>query len=220
MYSTEPCNFAKKHTEPVYSYFSQAANRRKMCSSAVEKAKDIEDIFAALRQHKDEKNPLCKASVGSPCMHYGGMVGDHTTQSLAVEWDSKGEMLLWATGSSMPCVSLFKPFVFYENPAAPVFLENEINAKDYWMEAEYFHRSLLGYKLPAEYYAERDAIEQELVKLSRNLKGPEMLELSKLALEKECEFIGKWKNVKLEKGRTSALFSKNWKMKNEKLNLF
>lgn len=220
VYSTEPCNFAKKYTEPVYSYFSQAANRRKMCSTAIEKAKDIEDIFASLRQHKDEKNPLCKASVGSPCMHYGGMVGDHTTQSLAVEWDSKGEMHLWATGSSMPCVSLFKPFAFYENPAAPVFLENEINAKDYWMETECFHRSLLGYKLPAEYYAERDAIEQELVKLSRNLKGPDMLELSKLALEKEYEFIGKWKNVKLEKGRTSALFSKNWKMKNDKMNLF
>ena len=92
VYSDSPCDFKKKYTEPVYSYFSQAANRRSLCSSAAEKATSLEDFFAALRQHTHDKDPLCTASVGSPCMHSGGLVGDHTTNSLVVEWDEHGKM--------------------------------------------------------------------------------------------------------------------------------
>ena len=189
--------FAKKHLEPVYSYFSQSANRKSMCETAIERANCLEDIFAALRQHNHDKNPLCTASVGSPCMHYGGLVGDQTTNSLVVEWDENGKMSLWTTGRSMPCVSLFKPITFGDI-SAPVFHPT------YWLEAETFNRSLLGHKLPAEYYAERDALEAEFlssVKID--------------AFEKETAFLNKWKNKSLEKENASSLFQKNWKKKNE-----
>ncbi len=188
--------FAKKHLEPVYSYFSQSANRKAMCSSAIEKASCIEDIFAALRQHTHDKNPLCTASVGSPCMHYGGLVGDHTTNSLVVEWDENRKMSLWTTGRSMPCVSLFKPISFGDT-SVPVL------DPTYWLEAEAFHRSLLGHKLPAEYYVERDTLEAEFLS-SNNID----------AFEKETLFINKWKNISLEKEKTSFLFQNNWKKKN------
>ena len=188
--------FAKKHLEPVYSYFSQSSSRKSMCSSAIVKATCIEDIFQALRQHNHDRNPLCTASVGSPCMHYGGLVGDHTTNSLVVEWDKNGKMSLWTTGHSMPCVSLFKPITFGDT-TAPVF------DPTYWLEAEVFHRSLLGYKLPAEFYAERDALEMEFLS-STGLD----------AFEKENSFFDKWKNVSLKKEKTSFLFQNNWKKKN------
>ena len=204
VYSDTPCDFKKKYTEPVYSYFSQAANRRKLCSTAIEKTTKLEDVFSALRQHADESDPLCKASVSSPCMHYGGLVGDHTTQSLAVEWDKEGKMNLWATGSSLPCISIFKPISFGKEPFAPT----------YWNEIEAFHRSLLGCKLPAEYYIERDEIEAELIKQSRTLDPQGLSELCKYALKKEQEFIDKWKNISLDKGTTSSLFRKNWAKKN------
>ena len=208
VYSDGICNFTQKHFEPIYSYFSQSENRKSMCDSAIEKATCLEDIFAALRQHNHDKNPLCTASVGSPCMHYGGLVGDHTTNSLVVEWDETGKMMLWTTGRSMPCVSIFKPFSF-GNVAAPV------NDPQYWFEAECFNRKLLGHKLPETYYAERNEIESELLKQSRVISHSEMEELSRFALIKENEFINKWKKTPLEKEKVSATFSKNWQKKND-----
>ena len=214
VYSDGIRNFTHKHLEPVYSYFSQSSNRKSMCSSAIEKATCVEDIFAALRQHAHEKDPLCTASVGSPCMHYGGLVGDHTTNSLVVEWDENGKMTLWTTGRSMPCVSLFKPFSF-GSTIPPVFEANDKNAASYWFEAESFNRKLLGHKLPKEYYAERDALESEYINSSRELASSELSELSQLALDKEIAFLDKWKNQAFEPGSCSTLFSKNWQKKNE-----
>lgn len=213
IYSSGKYDFTKKHLEPVYSFFSQSANRKSMCSSAIETATCLEDIFAALRQHNHEKNPLCTASVGSPCMHYGGLVGDHTTQSLVVEWNTKGEMILWTTGRSMPCISLFKPFSF-GNIVPPVFEANDKMAASYWLEAELFNRNLLGHKLPAEYYTERDQLEAKWIQSSRNADTSSLQKLSQSVLEEEIIFINKWKNANLEKGTTSNLFRKNWENKN------
>ena len=212
-YSGTPCDFTKNHLEPVYSYFSQSANRKSMCSSAVEKATCLEDFFVALRQHAHDKDPLCTASVGSPCMHYGGLVGDHTTNSLVVEWDKDGKMTLWTTGRSMPCVSIFKPFSF-GNTVPPVFEEDDENGINYWLEAERFNRSLIGHKLPDEYYRERDLIETELIHRSRMIDSNQMKELSRFAFDQETAFVEKWKQTELEVGETSALFRKNWAKKN------
>ena len=214
VYSNGVCNFTQKHLEPLYSHFSQSANRKSLCTSAIEKATCVEDIFSALRAHAHDNDPLCNASVGSPCMHYGGLVGDHTTNSLVVEWDENGKMTLWTTGRSTPCISLFKPFSF-GNIAAPIFESNDKNAVTYWLEAETFNRKLLGHKLPKEYYAERDSLETEYLKLSKGLDSSEMLELSQKALKQESEFIKKWEKQILEQGKTSSLFRKNWQKKNE-----
>ena len=216
-YSDNPCDFKKKYTEPVYSYFSQAANRRKFCKNAIDKVETVTDIFGALRQHTHDGDPLCKASVGSPCMHYGGLVGDHSTQSLVVEWSEKGEMLLWATGCSTPCISIFKPHVFGNPVDTPFFAAEDPTAKEYWLKSEYYHRNFLGYKLPKEYYAERDAIEADLIQKSRNLDPAFIYELGKEALKKEQEFRNKWENAALEKGKTSYVFRNNWLKKNEAL---
>ena len=213
VYSNGVCNFTQKHLEPVYSHFSQSANRKSLCASAIEKASSVEDIFVALRMHSHDKDPLCNASVGSPCMHYGGLVGDHTTNSLVVEWDENGKMTLWTTGRSTPCISLFKPFAF-GNVTAPIFEAKDKNAVSYWLEAETFHRKLLGFKLPKEYYDERNALEAEYLKQNKNLNSSEMLSLSKKAFEQESEFIKKWEKKTFEQGKTSALFRKNWQKKN------
>ena len=216
-YSHGKCDFAKKHLEPVYSYFAQSKQRKSICQGAVESAKCLEDMFCAMRKHADEEAPLCKASVGSPCMHYGGMVGDHTTQSMAVELLENGQIVLWVTGQSMPCVSIFKPFLFGNTCVAPIFAEGAEEAKEYWMQAERFKRYLLGHKLPIEYYEERDAIEQELLKRCVGASAEEMNELSKMALEKELAFVEKWKKAELEKVKVSRIFKMNWEKKNELL---
>lgn len=217
VYSEGSCDFAKKHLEPVYSHFSQSKQRKSMCQCAVENAETLEDMFKAMRQHADEENPMCKASVGSPCMHYGGLVGDHTTQSMAVELLPNGQMKIWTTGQSLPCVSIYKPFLFGNECIAPVFEAGDEAAMEYWMEAERFKRRLLGKKLPMEYYRERDAIEKELIELSKNADETTMLELSKLAIDKEINFVDKWKKADFEKVKVAKVFKMNWEKKNMEL---
>jgi len=205
VYSGAKCDFVKQHTEIVYSTFSKAANRRSLTSEAIEGANCLEDIFAALRLHEHTGEPFCRGSVGSPCMHFGGLVGDHTTQSMAVELPENGDMKIWITGMSTPCVSIFKPYPFGEECTT---------TEAYWREAEQFHRSFLGHKVPQDYYKERDAIEKELLQLSKDTTPEHLADVSKLALEKEQQFHDKWKQQKPEKYRTSIVFKKNWEKKN------
>ena len=205
VYSGAKCDFAKQYTEIVYSTFSKAENRRSLTSKAIEGANCLEDIFAALRLHEHTGEPFCRGSVGSPCMHFGGLVGDHTTQSMAVELPENGEMKIWITGMSTPCVSIFKPYPFGEECTT---------TEAYWREAEQFHRSFLGHKVPQDYYKERDAIEKELLQLSKDTTPEYLADVSKLALEKEQQFHDKWKKQKPEKYRTSIVFKKNWEKKN------
>ena len=217
VYSEGSCDFAKKHLEPVYSHFSQSRQRKAMCQAAVENAVSLDDMFKAMRQHADDENPLCKSSVGSPCMHYGGLVGDHTTQSMAVELFADGQIKVWTTGQSLPCISIYKPFLFGNECVAPIFEAGDDAAMEYWMYAERFKRRLLGKTIPVEYYAERDAIEKELIGLSRNADAKAMQELSKLAIDKEIAFMDKWRKAELEKVKVSKVFKKNWEKKNREL---
>ena len=217
VYSEGSCDFAKKHLEPVYSHFSQSKQRKAMCQEAAENAECLEDLLKAMRQHADEENPMCKASVGSPCMHYGGLVGDHTTQSMAVELLEDGQIRIWTTGQSLPCVSFYKPFLFGNEIVAPIFEAGDEAAMEYWMQAERFKRRFLGKKIPAEYYTERDAIEKELMELSQFADAKAMEDLSKLAIDKEIAFFDKWRKADFEKVKVAKVFKMNWEKKNKEL---
>lgn len=217
VYSEGSCDFAKKHLEPVYSHFSQSKQRKSMCQAAVENAEGLSDMFKAMRQHADEVNPMCKSGVGSPCMHYGGLVGDHTTQSMAVELLNDGQIKIWTTGQSLPCISLYKPFLFGNECYAPVFEAGDDAALKYWMQAEKRKRKLLGRKIPAEYYTERDEIEADIIRLSQTADANAMLILNRLMIEKEKEFHEKWDGVALEKVKVSKIFRTNWGEKNQDL---
>ena len=217
VYSEGSCDFAKKHLEPVYSYFSQSKQRKAMCQAAVENAECLEDFFQAMRQHADEEEPMCRASVGSPCMHYGGRVGDHTTQSMAVELLPDGQIKIWTTGQSLPCISIYKPFLFGNKCVSPVYEAGDDRAVNYWIQAERCKRKFLGKKIPAEYYEERDVIEQELLEQSKDADAEKMEELSRLAIKKEIEFMAKWRKTQLEKVKVAKVFRMNWEKKNWEL---
>ena len=213
VYSGEKCDFAKKYMDTVYTHFSKSEQRKAMCQTGVEKAETLEDMFAIMRQHANEKDPMCKASVGSPCMHYGGLVGDHTTQSMAVELLENGQILVWTTGCSLPCISLYKPFLFGNKTTGPVYRAKDENAKNYWLRVEQIHRGMLGYVIPEQYYQDRDEIEADLIRMSRNASPQELQDLSLYAMEKEDAFIKKWLRRKMELGSISAVFQRQWEKK-------
>ncbi len=213
-YSGAACDFRLRHTEQVFTMGSGSASRRKQTQSCIAKVESIGDIMSALRVHEQGvKNPFAKGSVGSACMHFGGMVGDHTTQSMAVEL-KPDKTVVWATGSSTPCVSLFKPYEFGDKPCSPVFSADDTEAKKYWYGQEMFRRQLIGKCVPAEFFAERDALEQSWLNQAETAV---ISELSEKCAAEEKAFYDKWSAYSFEPAKASAGFTNRWAQKTEVL---
>ena len=194
------CNFALKHTEHLYNIASGSDSRRRMTGSCLVKASTVLDAMNALRAHSGKFNPFEKGSVSSPCMHFGGIVGDHTTSSMVVEL-REGRSVIWATGSSCPCVSLYKPWMFGDIPSPMMERGTE-----YWYTQEAFRRSLLGKTLPADFYAERNALEAEWIYYSSEICP----EFTRFCFEQERAFFERWRNVPLKAASPSAAFTARW----------
>lgn len=214
-YSGKPCNFAKKYTEPVYSTFSGSKRRREQTGECLASAATAQDMMAALRRHdKGVENPFAKGSVSSPCMHFGALVGDHSTASMVVELQEK-RSVVWSTGSSAPCVSLYKPWLFGSKVVSPVYAPGELKAELYWREQERFRRSLLGKKLPEDFYARRDALEQSWFEAAAHCADVDFTELSRKCAEEERAFYELWRGYEFEKCKTPLGFMSRWEKKNE-----
>lgn len=132
------------NSEPVYTYFSGSKQRQAQTGSALSNMKG--NISAAmiadvLRTHDPKaRDKELGGTVRSVCMHAGGLLGDQTTGSVIIELDT---MKMWATGASLPCLSVFKPIGF--EPVVPVFSEGEEKrAIAYWFAREKLIRSVQG----------------------------------------------------------------------------
>ena len=106
-------NFARCYSEPVFTHFSGSKQRQQYCQDKLAAAKGqitIETMIAILRGHDPElKDPFSRHSLTSVCMHGGFIFGDHTTGSYAAEI-SEANPTYWLTGSSTPCIAVFKPY--------------------------------------------------------------------------------------------------------------
>jgi len=213
-----PIDFKKTHFEPLYSHFSGSASRLDQTATCLQSAEGVTDLKKALRKHREDvKNPLTQGSVDSPCMHAGGLVGDHTTASMIVEL---GEQIrVWLTGCSTPCISLFKSWLYGSAPSAPVFESGDRAAEAYWFEREAFHRAALGHILPAGFYAERDALEESWMNGTGEYAQIDSLQLSGRAIDAERAFYDRW-SKKLQGpllGKRS--FLRYWHKKNATLEM-
>ena len=181
-------DFAKRYTEPVYSHFSAAKDRRRMVCEKLKYPSGTDGIsmdgnaaglIDILRSHNPRirGDEFARGSVDSVCMHAGGLIGDHTTGSMAAVLRPEMPVTLWCTGASTPCISAFKP-VFWPGriasatapatfPAiAPVFEDPEQSEK-YWLQRERLHRAVIAGKVNAAslrekiYAMEKDWLAEE-----------------------------------------------------------
>ena len=209
-------DFKKAHFEPVYSFFSGSKQRNRSACATLAAASGAADLMRALRAHAPGmENPLCRSSVKSVCMHAGGAIGDHTTQSMVVELGAITKV--WLTGGSTPCISLFKPYAFGNPATPPVFAPDDPAARTYWLAHERFHRSLIGKILPEEYRAERDALEESWLRQAHDADAAAMRALSLQACAQEAAFDQKWAGFACREGDPSASFLAYWRKKNAAL---
>ena len=107
----------------------------------------VETMMEILRSHEQKlghQGPFRRSSLGSVCMHGGGLVGDHTTGSYIASLSSTLDTY-WVTGSSTPCISVFKPYWMTENEI--LFDREQGEALHYWLFREEFHRLVLQNKV-------------------------------------------------------------------------
>lgn len=213
VYSSQKVNFVREYRDPVYSTFSGSKDRLRQSSTCLAGASNVQDMMKALRTHAPGvANPFAEGTVNSVCMHFGGLVGDHTTSSMVVELAD--EITVWVTGTSTPCVSLFKPYRFGETPVLPIVSEGGPAGETYWRQAELLRRTFLEKELPQEFYAERDALEAEWLRKVRTADGKALAEE---AFAAEQAFYDKWAAADLPKASASRDFRKRWAKKTKVL---
>jgi secernin len=143
-------DFARCYSNHLVTRFSGSQSRQGACSLRLHQEKaqiTVETMMEILRSHEQKlghQGPFRRSSLGSVCMHGGGLVGDHTTGSYIASLSSTLDTY-WVTGSSTPCISVFKPYWMTENEI--LFDREQGEALHYWLFREEFHRLVLQNKV-------------------------------------------------------------------------
>lgn len=221
-------DFKKYYENRLYTYFSCGSERQKRTESLLKKRAgniDLKYMMEILRQHddKNKKPPFERGSMNDICMHAGGIISSQTTGSMAAELKD-GKITIFATGSSLPCVSIFKPLWFtktYNN----FFDESNSNLLiKLWKKRELFRRMILNGKVDASSYNKRkNSLEEELYEKSfKCISDDEKNELSEYAFKKEDGLLDEIMNTGSKNNcniKGNIHFKNYWKSQNKKLKI-
>ncbi len=104
--------FARANSNAIFTKISGANDRRARTQALCTRSTNVQDMMAVLRDHGKFSQPhynFVNGGLGAPCVHAGGFVtSSQSTASWVAELRADG-CTHWATGTSAPCVSLFKP---------------------------------------------------------------------------------------------------------------
>jgi dipeptidase len=145
-------SFADVFSAPFMSTMARAKERRASCethASIISKQHKLQvaDAMDILRSHKEGDHFLPhKGGMDSLCLHATGILTpSQTTGSMVAELDALAEKPVWCTGSSAPCLSLFKPF-FAGRPIPnekALMHPGKLKDDSYWWQWEEWHRMAL-----------------------------------------------------------------------------
>lgn len=146
---------------------------------------DVEDFADILRNHINLNTMnFLNGSMKNICMHGKSLISSETTGSFIVELID-GSINIFATGSSLPCLSIYKPLWFTKNTEI-FFTEEKIsNAINYWKKQRRKIEEVLKEKIDKETFI-RENLEKEksFFELAGNAKTEEEKEkLMKIAWE-------------------------------------
>ncbi|TGL09958.1 peptidase C69 [Leptospira levettii] len=123
--SKEDFSFKAYFSDSFYTYMSHCHERRSLHEKTAERFQNIHSTYDSklaietLKTHLIDSNDFepCFSSMKSLCLHATGpTTPNQTNGSLVVEWDTsetnQDPLRIFYTGTSTPCLSLFKPFFF------------------------------------------------------------------------------------------------------------
>ena len=155
--------FAQRHSDWLKTAVSASRIRRARTEELARDVGDVRGMAAILRDHGDAVWPRYRRLNGSlrmPCMHGGSEIASSLTTGSWISRRGPQGVRHWVTGSSSPCLSLFKP-VSVERPLdlGPPSADGADDSL--WWRHERLHRRVMRdpARLAPVFLAERDALE-------------------------------------------------------------
>jgi dipeptidase len=143
-------HFANCYSDRFYTTFSACRTRRDRARAMLgQNAYTVADAFAHLRDHGSQNyRPDRHFLMNHVCAHAGASPARQASQTTAslVAHLTSGQNTFWATATSSPCTSVFKPVWFGENPLPSTFASEGIDHFDpdiFWWHHEGLHRYML-----------------------------------------------------------------------------
>jgi dipeptidase len=156
--------FADAHRDRLKGSVAACDTRRAITTAGAARAEGVADLAAVLRSHGESPTPRyspLNGAMAAPCMHAGGLVTSSQTTSSWIS-DLRGPTPQhWATATSAPCTSIFKPVDVNEPLDLGPRPTNVDDPRALWWRHERLHRGVArdpGALLP-RYRAERDRTE-------------------------------------------------------------
>jgi len=154
------------------------------------------------------------------CMHAANSIirKSQTTGSMIVELTKDKKILIYATGTSAPCISIFKPlFLGYKKiPGENYHTGKFYDEKSIWWKHEKLHRLFLeNYdRFIEEYSNERDELEKDFITESKKLNYDSKKELYDFSLncfKRSKNFTDRWIGKLSEiKGKKIFFYTNYW----------
>jgi secernin len=183
-------NFTKKYSELVLTAFGKGSHRRATTANILKGNKGdvtVRTLMSALRHHENGRVPGNNFAQVDICMHagFGPVRTGQSTASMVVLLDAK-RPTLFATGTSAPCMSIFKP-LWVDTPLsdpglAPMGIYDP--ASLFWSH-ERLHRAVL-LSFPeriAAHADDRDALEKKFTQGALALTNASTQERAKFSAE-------------------------------------
>lgn len=227
-------NFKKAYSDFFYTKFSNCKIRqgRSMKSGNDSKGNfGKKEAIKILTSHNrsTEKFKPSHCSSASICMHPTGIANpSQTTGSMVAEIRKNKPPTIWLTGTSMPCLSIFKPFFFGGNALSEDRWKQPSQKLDdsLWWQAERVNRYILkDYHRGIEVIkAEQAHWQKEWLEIEKNAFAKDRLVgeldlLSKTAVAKHFESLKKWdqelSNLRLRQKSLNPFYRRYWKNVNK-----
>ncbi len=164
-------NFAKAFDTRFMAFMGRAHNRQKLSLRCLERQTKTNSISLAalaanLRQHQTDESNFARHSNGDLCMHAGGLIRpSQTCGSMIVKLKAGRLPEVMVTGTSAPCLSLFKPVGFdFSNTLYMEQTDGQKAGDNLWRQFEWVHRRALWDKpFRDALRMSRDALEVQLM---------------------------------------------------------
>ncbi|TJY62051.1 peptidase family C69 [Sinimarinibacterium sp. CAU 1509] len=176
-------DFAAQFDTRLMPWFARSSSRRRLsmqCLSAQE-SPSMARFARHLRTHRHADRTLEHGSNADLCMHSAGLVRRHqTTGSLIAKLGAKGAQQ-WLTGTSAPCLSIFRPVTFDGEWSVLTDPDRRIEAP-LWRRHEWLHRWALGdLRLRERLQVTRDEVEARMFVASADGSSAGLQQADRLA---------------------------------------
>ena len=208
-------DFRRAHQNHLVTAVAGAEKRRAASRAVLSgEGEPFKLMMKALKSHETQAVNIHTSSTASVCMHAGNLFGDQTTGSYCCEINR----LYFVTGSSFPCLSIYKPL----SPAAKVLPSDEKEALRYWLKREMLHRHLMSGNIDeADYVKHAAEMQRKFLAAALDARDiDELEEVSAACFAEEAAFVAAF--LKQVNGKKLSIpgqtyFCRYWRKKNEEL---